>query len=178
MVPQYESDRNRIVLYDRETGARTMIAQDWDRSPSELTFSADAKLLFAVAQEHGREKLFAIDLKTESVRALTQEHSVSSVSVLGPELLLLSLNSMQYPNALHTLSLTSGDLTRLPSSPDLDKRLRRIEFLEPEEFSFEGALGDLVHGWLIKPADFDPAKSYPVAFLIHGGPQGAWTDSW
>ena len=47
-----------------------------------------------------------------------------------------------------------------------------------EGFAFTGADGDEVHGWLIRPPGFDPKKKYPVVFLIHGGPQGAWHDEW
>jgi dipeptidyl aminopeptidase/acylaminoacyl peptidase len=45
---------------------------------------------------------------------------------------------------------------------------------EPEPFTFTGAHGDVVHGWLVRPAGFDQTKRYPLAFLIHGGPQGSF----
>ncbi len=59
-----------------------------------------------------------------------------------------------------------------------DAMVSKLDLNKAEGFSFKGAEGDQVHGWLIKPPGFDPAKKYPVLFLIHGGPQGAWHDEW
>lgn len=177
MEPQYESDRNRIVLY--KNGKRTLIAEDWDRSPSSLAFSPDESILYVTAEEHGRNKLFAIDLHKPSlsILTLTETNAVSSVSVLPSNTLLFTASSMQSPNVIYTLD-PKGNRKQLGPSSDLAERLAEIQFNAPEEFLFEGALGDSVHGWLIKPSGFDPSKKYPLAFLIHGGPQGAWMDSW
>ncbi|ORY98006.1 Alpha/Beta hydrolase protein [Syncephalastrum racemosum] len=178
MEPQYESDRNRIVLH--KNGERVTIAEDWDRSPSSLAFSPDESVLYVTAEEHGRNKLFAIDLHKPSlstILTLTETKAVSSVSVLPSNTLLFTASSMQSPNVIYTLDST-GKRRQIGPSADLAERLGEIQFSTPEEFLFEGALGDSVHGWLIKPADFDPSKKYPLAFLIHGGPQGAWSDSW
>jgi len=56
--------------------------------------------------------------------------------------------------------------------------LAQLDLPKAEGFSFKGADGDTVSGWLIRPPGFDPSKKYPVVFLIHGGPQGAWHDEW
>ncbi|KAL1930470.1 hypothetical protein VTP01DRAFT_10632 [Rhizomucor pusillus] len=177
-VPQYESDRNRIILYSKALSERFAVASDWDRSPSDLVVAPDGRTLYVTAEEYGREKLFAIDLETEDIETLIKDGSVSQVMSLADDLLLLSLNTMQSPNVLYTLNITSGNLEQQGPAADLAERLGEIEFSAAEEFEFTGALGDRVHGFLIKPADFDPSQKYPVAFLIHGGPQGAWTDGW
>jgi dipeptidyl aminopeptidase/acylaminoacyl peptidase len=52
----------------------------------------------------------------------------------------------------------------------------RIGATEP--FTFAGAKGDMVHAWAVKPIDFDAGKKYPLAFLVHGGPQGSFGDGW
>ncbi|MGE3820113.1 MAG: alpha/beta fold hydrolase [Isosphaeraceae bacterium] len=56
--------------------------------------------------------------------------------------------------------------------------LASLDVSKAEGFVFEGADGDKVAGWLIRPPGFDPSRKYPVVFLIHGGPQGAWHDEW
>ncbi len=56
--------------------------------------------------------------------------------------------------------------------------LSQLDLPKLEAFAFPGADGDEVHGWLVRPPGFDPTKKYPVVFLIHGGPQGAWHDEW
>ncbi|KAI9246100.1 Alpha/Beta hydrolase protein [Phascolomyces articulosus] len=178
LTPQYESDRNRIVVYDRATGHRSYLVEAWDRSPSELAFSPDSSVLYVVAEEYGREKIFSINIKSEEILPLTQEHAASGISVLPSGSLVFSVNSMQFPNVVHTLDISTGLVQATGVPTDLFETLKEIDLQKPEEFEFRGALGDQVHGWLIKPPNFDPDAKYPIAFLIHGGPQGAWTDSW
>ncbi|KAF7728576.1 hypothetical protein EC973_005802 [Apophysomyces ossiformis] len=176
--PQYEADRNRIVIFNPKTGSKRLLAEDWDRSPSELAFSPDSSTLYAVAEDRGHAKIFAIDLVTEDITLLTDKHYVSDLSVLSSDKLLFNLNSMRHPNIAHTLDIPSGNIVRQGPAKDLQERLDEIDFSKPEEFEFDGSLGDRVHGWLVRPADFDPYKKYPVAFLIHGGPQSSWADNW
>ncbi|ORX62822.1 alpha/beta-hydrolase [Hesseltinella vesiculosa] len=175
-VPQYESDRNRIVIYDPVTNKRSVIVEQWDRSPSEIQFSNDESQLFVVAGENGRNKVFAIDLATEAITALTQEHAAASLSVLPDNSLLFGLSSMNHPTIAHTFA--ANKLNRLGVSDALAKALSETDMSQPEEFEFKGALNDRVHGWIVKPANFDPSLRYPVAFLVHGGPQSAWSDAW
>ncbi|KAI9024292.1 Alpha/Beta hydrolase protein [Phycomyces nitens] len=177
-VPQYESDRNRIIIWDPKTDTKTTISESWDRSPSEVAFSPDSDTLFAIADEYGRHKLFSIDLATEEITTLTNEHALSGLSVLSSSRLLFSLNSLEHPNIPYTLDLGSKELTKYSVSEALSSHLEGLDMSKPDEFVFQGALDDPVHGWILKPVDFDASKKYPVAFLIHGGPQGAWSDSW
>ncbi|CAO3608126.1 unnamed protein product [Cunninghamella blakesleeana] len=177
-TPQYESDKNRIVIYNKEKEGRIEIVSDWDRSPSELIFSSDESTLYAVAQEYGRSKLFAIDLDTQFVTTLTNERSVGGVSVISDHELLFTVNSMNYPNIVHTFNTQTNTLKRHGVSDALKKGLDGFSLREPEEFQFKGALDDTVSGWIIKPFDFDENKKYPVADIIHGGPQSAFNDNW
>ncbi|KAG0167517.1 hypothetical protein DFQ28_004177 [Apophysomyces sp. BC1034] len=176
--PQYEADRNRIVIFNPKTRARRLLVEDWDRSPSELAFSPDSSTLYVVAEDHGRSKIFAINLVTEDITMLTDKHVVSGLSVLSSDTLLFNVNSMNHPNIAHTLHISSGELVQQGPSDVLRQHLDNIDLQKPEEFEFDGSLNHRVHGWLVKPADFDPSEKYPVAFLIHGGPQSAWSDSW
>ena len=178
LTPQYEADRNRIVIYDRTSGHRGYIVEKWDRSPSELAFSPDSSILYVVAEEYGREKIFSIHLKSEQIQTLTEQHSARGITVLPSGSLVFSVNSMQFPNVVHTLDASTGKVKATGAPSELFDVLGEVDLQQPEEFEFTGALGDPVHGWLIKPPNFDPDTKYPVAFLIHGGPQGAWTDSW
>ena len=65
-----------------------------------------------------------------------------------------------------------------PLTHENDAWLKDVEFQKPESLTVPGAGGTAIQYWLIKPPAFDPAKKYPVVFLIHGGPQGAWDDAW
>ncbi len=57
-------------------------------------------------------------------------------------------------------------------------KLSRISFGTVEEIDFVGAFGDRVHAWVIEPKDKQPDERYPLALIVHGGPQGAWKDWW
>jgi dipeptidyl aminopeptidase/acylaminoacyl peptidase len=179
IVPQFEADRNRIVIYDQQTKTRVEVAGDWDRSPSQLIFSQDESVLYAVAEEYGRVKLFAIDVTSGSITTLTNDHAVSGVSLVSQtNSLLFTVSSMNHPSIAHSLDLATGKLHQHGTSEALKSILAELSFAEPEEFTFEGALGETVHSWLLKPHGLDSSKKHPVAVLIHGGPEGAWEDSW
>jgi dipeptidyl aminopeptidase/acylaminoacyl peptidase len=174
--PGYEADRQRIVLKERATGAERVLADAWDRSPSELTWSRDGRTLLCTADNRGNHTLFAIDVATGDVRTLFGEGSSSAPQDAGGRV-VFGLDSLRSPVELHTLPFSS--VIQHPSTPTRitrinDARVEAARMGEYEQFSFIGAHGDTVYGYLVKPVDFDPSRKYPVAFLIHGGPQGSF----
>ncbi|KAI9480368.1 MAG: Alpha/Beta hydrolase protein [Benjaminiella poitrasii] len=177
-TPQYESDRNRIVVYDPQTKDRKLIAEKWDSSPHEITSSPDAKTLYVTAEQEGRNKIFAINIETEAIETLTEENYATSLNVLPSGDIFYSVSSMKHPLLPHLLDVSTKKIKPLTVEPSLAKKLDSIDFSEPEDIRFVGAKDEQVHGWYLKPAGFEEGKKYPVAFLIHGGPQGAWDDNW
>jgi dipeptidyl aminopeptidase/acylaminoacyl peptidase len=92
-------------------------------------------------------------------------------------------STAQRPAELYKIAVKRGSAVTPAVEPVAltrhnDPLLAELKLAPAEGFSFAGAGGDSVSGWLIKPPGFDPKKSYPVVFLIHGGPQGAWHDEW
>nr|XP_061804844.1 dipeptidyl-peptidase 5-like [Nerophis lumbriciformis] len=171
--PGYESDRFRIVLRDWQSGRERVLTESWDRSPSGITFSADGRTIYTVAADLGSRPLFAIDVASGEARRLIAGGRVRSPAVIG-ERLVFGRDSLRSPVELFTSDLDGGDEKRLT---DLNRqRLDQVLLGEPEQFTFAGWNGETVHAYLVRPADFDPAKRYPVAFLIHGGPQGSFGD--
>ncbi|KAK9710314.1 Dipeptidyl-peptidase 5 [Basidiobolus ranarum] len=172
----YESDRKRIILYDRKTNKSRYLNKDWDRSPDGIVWSFDSAALFLPTKEYGRIKIFAADVKSGHIKTIVNEHSTSSVHILNSDTLLLTQSAMNHPSEFFTVK-TDG--SNLKQKTHLHKpRISDVYLPAPEEFWFKGAEGDKVHGWLLKPFGFKSDKKYPVAFLVHGGPQGAWSDSW
>lgn len=175
-TPGYESDRFRVVLRDWPEGETRVLTETWDRSPGSLAFSRDGGTLYATATDLGNVSLFAIDATSGEVRRLLDEGHVRSPQPAG-ERILFGLDHFRSPVELYTVSADGGDRRQIT---DVNGgRLAEISFGEPEAFTFEGAEGDTVHGWLIRPAALDmenrePQRKYPVAFLIHGGPQGSF----
>ena len=171
--PGYEADRFRIVLRAWPDGTDRVLTEGWDRSPGELTWSPDGKEIFATADDIGNHALFAIDVASGKVRTI-----VGTGHVVAPQAdrdrIVYLLDSMTAPAELFSVRTDGEDVKRLTGIND--GRLASVRLGVPEQFSFKGANGDTVYGWIVKPADFDPAKKYPVAFLIHGGPQGSWAN--
>lgn len=177
-TPQYEADRNRIIVYNPETKERKTIADSWDVSPHEVTSSSDSKTLYVTADHQGHNKIFSVDLETEKVDTLTEKHSAAGLAVLPSGNIFCGISSMNYPVAPHVVNVSNKEIKPLAIESKLAENLKSITFSEPEEFRFTGALDEEVHGWYLKPTNFEEGKKYPVAFIIHGGPQGAISSSW
>ncbi|KAG1614094.1 hypothetical protein G6F46_007207 [Rhizopus delemar] len=176
MTPQYEADRNRITIYDPKTETKRVVVKDWDRSPQSLI--SDDQTLYVTAEEQGRVKIFAIDLETEAIHTLTTEKSATGLGLLPDRKLFFAASAMRHPTQPHLFDLDRQTIQPLAFEPTLAAALSRLTLSDPEEIRFVGAKEEEVHGWYLKPTDFEYGRSYPVAFLIHGGPQGAWNDNW
>lgn len=173
--PGFEADRFGIMLHDDATGEVRELAPAWDRSADYIAFSKDGKSIYALAGDVGQVKIFSIDIKTSKVTPLTGDGHVTAFDV-GPKDIIYTADSLKGPAQLFSIPAKGGKATALSNINA--EALKDVAFGEPEQFSFPGWNGETVHGFVVKPAKFDPARKYPVAFLIHGGPQGSFNNSW
>ncbi len=169
--PTYESDRFRVVVRDWASGQSRVLAEDWDRSPGSLVFSPDGKTLYTTASDLGNHSLFAIDVASGKVRRLISEGYVSSPQPVGDQV-VVQIDSLTAPADLHTWCVSGCGLRQITHVNA--ERMAAIQLGEPEPFTFAGWNGETVHGWMVKPAGYVKGKKYPLAFLIHGGPQGSF----
>jgi dipeptidyl aminopeptidase/acylaminoacyl peptidase len=170
-IPGFEADRYRIVLQTWPEGAKRVLAGSWDRSPSSLAWSPDGGTLYAVAENLGQNSLFAVDVATGKVHTVVEQGTVRA-AVVGPERIVIAHENLTSPTELYSVRPDGSE--RLALTAINAERVAAARMGEPEQFTFKGAGGDRVYAYVVKPADFDPAKKYPVAFLIHGGPQGSF----
>ncbi|MDH5835493.1 S9 family peptidase [Luteimonas kalidii] len=173
--PGFEADRYAIMAMDLATGQTREIAPDWDRSPSSLKPSADGRSLYAAAQSMGEYPLFRIDLASGEVTELVGDGSVSAYEVAGQSL-VLTRNALDTGDVLYAASPDGEGLRAI--TPTAAERLPDVDFGAFEQFAFRGAGGAQVHGYVVKPWNYTEGESYPVAFLIHGGPQGSFGNGW
>ncbi len=225
--PGYESDRFRLMLYDRKTGEKKNLTEGFDSWVGTFVWSPESAFIFFAAEVQGNAPIFAIEIAhpweplREGIGKKELVHEMDTRMPLflpipsgfvGPSgslkddskgfkddlaftadgTLLFTGMSLESPNEIlssHVQVCPEGGITqgkhcyRSITSPEQlthlnDTLLSQVAMSPLEPFWFTGANGDKVEGFLVKPPNFDASKKYPVKFLIHGGPQGAWGDDW
>ncbi|MEG1451290.1 S9 family peptidase [Brevundimonas sp.] len=173
--PGFEADKFNIFLRDMASGTVRQIAANWDRSADSLQWSKDGNSLFVVAGDVGNTKLFQIDTRNGSVVPLTGEGHVGAVQQTDSGF-VLSIDSLSRPSELYTKTFRGREMPIQITNvnPQLDAK----QFGEFEQFNFPGWNNETVHGYVIKPANYVEGEKYPVAFIIHGGPQSSMGNSW
>ncbi|HRA15770.1 MAG TPA: S9 family peptidase [Flavobacteriales bacterium] len=175
--PGFEADRFWIQLRDA-SGKVTTVAGDWDRSVDDMKWSADGKSLYVVAGNVGNTLLFKVDLKTGTVTPMSKDGHMDAFFETPKGFVFLK-SGLNNPSLLYAAKpkakLIDVDAVNLTS---VDAVLKNLEFGKYKQFNFPGWNNETVHGYVIKPVGYVEGKKYPVAFLIHGGPQGSFGDSW
>jgi acylaminoacyl-peptidase len=168
--PGFEADRFAIMLREVATGKTREVAPSWDRTPHSVAWSADGRTLYAVADDLGNTRLFAIDAASGKVRALTGPGHVGAFDA-SAKAIVFAQDSLSGPAQLYAMAPNGGTPVRITSANE--KTLKDVRFGQSEQFVFKGWNNEDVYGWIVKPAGMRPGRKYPVAFLIHGGPQGS-----
>ncbi|MEO8217621.1 MAG: S9 family peptidase [Acidobacteriota bacterium] len=169
--PGFEADRFRIMVRSWPDGQSRALTQSWDRSPSSLTWSPDGRSLYASAPNLGQESLFAVDARTGAAKVIAEKGTVHSPVAAGGRVFYL-LESLTHPAELYSVKADGTGAKQLTDINHDEVAAARMG--NPEQFTFKGANEDTVYVYVVKPIDCDPSRKYPVAFLIHGGPQGSF----
>jgi dipeptidyl aminopeptidase/acylaminoacyl peptidase len=169
--PGFEADRFRIALMSWPEGSPKVLTEDWDRSVSEMVFSADGSALWTVAQDLGHKALFSVDTRSGKAQRVVTDGTIGGPAVAGDEI-VFARHDLRHPTELWAIPSAGGEARAIT---DLNAaKVAAAAMGEPEQFTFAGAGGDEVYGWVVKPAHFTEGEKYPIAFLIHGGPQGSF----
>ena len=171
--PGYESDRLVLMLRNIATGQVRALTEGWDRSVGSIAWAADGKSLLVTADDVLDHPVFRVDAASGKVTRLTQAGHVASVTPLPAGGFVYALDSIQAPADFWKMP-AKGKAVRL-SSVNRDK-LAGVDDVSVQRFSFRGANGDTVWGQIVKPKG--ASGKLPVAYLVHGGPQGSFNDSW
>lgn len=174
--PKFEADKQRVMVREIGKGTERSLTDAWDRSASSLTWGADGKTLYVTADDLGQHGAFAIDVATAQVTKLFSDGNVSALEP-AKNGLVVAWDSLTAATDLYLLPFDGkGGLKRLT---DVNHdAFERFSLGAPEQFSFKGWNNETVYGYVIKPVGFDAKKKYPLAFLIHGGPQGSFGNHW
>ncbi|MBU8898919.1 S9 family peptidase [Corallococcus sp. H22C18031201] len=170
--PGYEADRLRIVLRSWPGGQERVLTEAWDRSASGLAWSNDGATLYTTADDVGQHLVFAIDVASGKVRGLQKEGNAGEAQPAAGGQVVYTYDDLDSPGDLFAMKADGSGVRQL-TTVNADA-MSRIQFGAFEQFDFPGWNGEKVHGYIVKPANFDPKRQYPLAFLIHGGPQGSF----
>src|SRR6202790_1012042 len=203
--PGYESDRFRLMLYDRKTGEKTDLTEGFDRWAGTLTWAPDSRTIYFSADHNGHSLIYTVDIRPTigsskgrpafSKRVLVAGYNDDLAVTPDGKTLVFSRMSIAAPNEIYASDAggdgcpaRTGDVDPGKEDCTLNKDwaitrvneslLLQISMSKIDSFFFTGAKGDNVEGFLVRPPNFDATKKYPVKFLIHGGPQGAVGGTW
>ncbi len=173
----FESDKRDLILYDRKTGKTKNLTGDFDRSVDEFIWTPDSKTIYFLAANEIYNSIYKIDIDSDKPELFYKENYNTNIQLSkdGKTLYFLKQRT-DLPAEIFSIS-TDGKNTLKRITFTNEKILSQLEMNPIETFWCEGANGDKVQSILIKPPFFDPNKKYPMMFLIHGGPQGAWEDN-
>lgn len=174
----FESDRWRLVVMERSSGKWASITESVDRSVDDFVWMPDSQRLAFTLEDRGRHTAHLVRASGGGTQQIINNPaSVSSLQFTKDQRKLVYLEaSGSKPAEIYVASSDGGVATALARMNDGILASRHLTPLE--NFTVEGAEGAKVESFLVKPPDFDASKRYPVIFLIHGGPQGAWGESW
>jgi dipeptidyl aminopeptidase/acylaminoacyl peptidase len=214
--PGYESDRWRLMLYHRTTGAKTDLTKGFDLWVGSFSWASRYGIYFT-AENEGESPIYTVwpdicgehchpiklmdGFNDDIASVVTKTVTDGGHRIAYSELVVFSQMSVQatteifiaehgsYAMGLEKIKAMLLGQSLEPLPPDAMDNARQITHLNDsalsqlsmsplEPFWFTGANNDKVQGFLVKPPNFDPSKKYPVKFLIHGGPEGAWGDDW
>ncbi len=173
--PGFEADRFGVMAMDLASGKTREIAPSWDRSAGEVVLAQDGKSFYTAADDLGEHRLFNIDIATGKATVVAEGGSIGSPVIAGSTL-AYTKNSLKSGDQI-VVAQADGSSPR-EITPSAGQMLPDVAFGDYEQFQFKGWNNETVHGYVVKPYNYQEGKTYPVAFLIHGGPQGSFGNGW
>ncbi len=174
----FEADKWRLFVQDRQSGKTRDLTQKFDRSVGSFAWAPDSEFIWFAAEDHGEAPIYYVDaLQSGELRELVRLHADDIAFGPGNRLFFTRM-SVGAPNEIYRLDIPESKGNATAVTHMNDALLSQIDMQPLESFTFKGANDEEVQGFMVKPPGFDPNKKYPLKFLIHGGPQGAWGNEW
>ncbi len=168
--PHYEADRFRLVLMAWPDGQAHVLTGASDYSVSSFCWTPDGAKILASAPNKGQNSLFAVDVQTGKSDMIVDQGTVGAFAPAG-EGIVFERDTLKSPVEIYSIAPGGGERAVTEINKTQIAAARQGDY---EQFTFKGWNDETVYCYVVKPVDFDPAKKYPVAFLIHGGPQGSF----
>ena len=174
-TPGFESDRTQLMLFDRVAGTHRSLTADLDNNVHGFAWLPNGKGLVLQVEERGAHHLDRLELGAGTRTRIVTGGVNSDIRVRGERVVFVR-QTATFPPAIFTVGIDGAGLRQL--SPQNRAALAGLDLAPLDSIGFVGALGDSVHGWLLKPPRFEPGRKYPLIYIVHGGPQSAMLDAW
>lgn len=171
----FEADKRVLMLYNRKNGTSRALTQSLDRSATDLAWNSKSNAIYFLTEDGSCQSIYSVDINSAKTTQITQGLYNKSLSLATGDKLVFIQEKINKPADVWVADKNGKNAKQL-TFHNKDK-LSQLEMNPLEEFWFAGAGGTKVHGFMVKPPQFDQVKKYPVIYLVHGGPQGAWHDS-
>lgn len=169
--PVYEADRFGLMLIDMATGERKEVAPQWDRSIDDYVFGPDNRTIYVTAQDLGQKGIFSLDHNFGEVSKIFSDGTAADIAVRGNQVFFTN-HQLAATTDIYQVQISGGNAKALTAINA--QTLKDIQLAEFAQFSFPGANDETVYGYWMKPWNYQEGKKYPVAFIVHGGPQGSF----
>ena len=172
----YESDQNRLMVMDLQTGEKRFVSKDFDSSVSEFYWGSDSNTLYFTGVWHGEIQIYGADATACSIRQITEGmNDYSGVALMGDKLIALR-HSMSAADEIFSVSPASGEATQLTFENKFI--YDQLEMGKVEARWMKTTDGKDMLTWIIYPPHFDPNKKYPTLLYCEGGPQSPVSQFW
>jgi dipeptidyl aminopeptidase/acylaminoacyl peptidase len=173
----FEADRWRLMSYNRATGVSSELLRGFDLNVEDFVLSPDRGTIYLLAGERGLHTIYKVSSTGGAAQRIVNNVFATNLQVTADGRTLIFANSsLASPPEIFSASQDGTGLQ--PLTRINAEQISRAGLQDAEEMEWTGALGQKIHGFLLKPRDFAPNRKYPLAVLIHGGPQSAWNNSW
>jgi len=165
----YTSHLSSVSVMDSNGGSKKLLAGNLPSSPGNVIWAADNSGLYYQMEERGENNLYFISLAGAVKKVTKGAHVLSGVSIAKNGQAAATISTPYRPGYLVTFNLLKPEAAKELVDVNADV-LAEVKLGEIEELKFNAPDGLGLQGWLIRPAEFDPAKKYPMLLYIHGGP--------
>ncbi|MCX8011314.1 MAG: S9 family peptidase, partial [Ignavibacteria bacterium] len=173
----FEAERQNLMLYNRATGKTTNLTQSLDRSVDEVVWHPNSEDIYFTADNQGRKAIYHLNINSKKIENIYDKHWNTDLNISHDgNFLIFNQSAVTRPAEIFKFDINTKEVTQLTNINE--RILSKLELMPLEDFWCKGANGTMVHTLMVKPPNFDPNKKYPMIFLVHGGPQGAWEDLW
>lgn len=172
----FEADRWRLMAYDRVSGVSKELLKGFDEQVDDVAVSPDGAFVYFTAGQRGKSPIFRVPMSGGPAQKIVPNVFASGLKVSANNKLVFLASTIASPAEVYTANTDGSAVTPLSSANT--QVMSSANLKAAEDIEWTGALGRKIHGFIVKPNNFDPSRKYPLVVLIHGGPQSAWNDNW